>query len=323
MKTPDFIRQIKRKIRKARRRLLFLPIELLINAGLDKMAARLGLFKPKLIRYLDGGLASQMIMFAKAYHYALERNLPMYLDLHWYSVDGMDVLGVKNRQFLLFDLFPEIKKEYEDKIIHSHNLFQFLFSDDNKYSPDWLAPRSLYQKRYGGEIRCLLQHLDEMKRLFRFEIQLSEEEKHLAERIDNTNSCALDIRKGDFVGTVHDVCSDSYYINAITQMQKCVPDCIFYIFSNDEDYARNMVSSLDGNFVFIANRSEVQPGVDMWLMQRCKHAIISNSGFSLTPAILSYSSEKKVILPGKWNQTPAGNKIAKGHQLPGWDIIDC
>ena len=323
--TPSLFRRIKRKIRDKRKRLLAPIARVIVNSGLEALVARIGLYTPKVVKCMDGGLASQMIMLAQGYYYAKERNLPLYLDLDWYRRSGKDIRGVKNRPFHLFDIFPEIKKAYEGNVVRSSKFFQFLFSNDvpTKDGSEYLAPRSLYLKAYTHGIEHLLHHIDDMKLLFRFDITLSEEEKSLAEQIDTSNSCALHIRKGDFVGTAHDVCTDDYYLNAISRMQKLEPDCVFFVFSNDEAYARNLASQVSGNFVFISNRSETTPAVDMWLMQRCKHAIISNSSFSVVPAVLSYSKKKKVIMPNKWYKDQFVDANNASQVLPGWECMEC
>lgn len=322
---PSLFRRIKRKIRDKRKRLLAPIARAIVNSGLENLAARIGLYTPKVVKCMDGGLASQMIMLAQGYYYAKERNLPLYLDLDWYRRSGKDIRGVKNRPFHLFDIFPEIKKAYEGNVVRSSKFFQFLFSNDvpTKDGSEYLAPRSLYLKAYTHGIEHLLHHIDDMKLLFRFGITLSEEEKSLAEQIDTSNSCALHIRKGDFVGSMHDVCTDSYYLNAITRMQELVPDCVFFVFSNDEAYAHNLANQTKGNFIFITNRSETTPAIDMWLMQCCKHAIIPNSGFSLVPAILSYSTEKKVIMPSMWNKHTKVRHPNSVLPLPGWECLEC
>lgn len=316
---------MKRSLRRHRRQLLALLSRLLVNSGIEHIAERMGIITPMVVKLMDGGLASQMIMFAKGYHYAKERNLPLYLDLEWFDRCGRDVAGNPNRPFHLFDIFPEIKKQYSDKVIKTPELFQFLFTDvkPNGTPTEELPPHSLFLKAYGGELPCLIKHIDEMKHFFCYGVEMSAEEQQIALDIDTTNSCTLHVRKGDFVGSVHDVCTDKYYIEAINKMRSLVPDCTFYVFTNDEAYVRNMLNGAEGNFVYMTNRSETQPAVDMWLMQRCKHAIISNSGFSLVPAILSYSKDKEVILPSRWSNNEQGAKNAKAHQLPGWTIIEC
>lgn len=172
-------------------------------------------------------------------------------------------------------------------------------------------PRSLYLKRYGGEYACMVKHVNELKQLFRYGTELNEEEKKLSHDILSSNSYALHIRKGDFVGTVHDVCTDKYYTDAIARMQKEVPDCVFYIFSNDESYAKKLTELVEGNFVFLTNHSETQPCTDMMLMQQCKHAIIS------------YSPDKKVIMPKYWRKSNFKGKARHRHNLPGWVCLEC
>lgn len=304
-------------------------LSLIKTLKLEQLAQKLHLFEPKVIRYVDGGITSQMFMFAKGYYYAKRRNLPLYLDLSWFDNSGLDLNGNKNRGLLLFEAFPEIRKRYAECVMKPSSFFDFLYTDTamkrgrEKPASISLPPHSVYLYSYEFNMSYILEYIDDFKELFKMQIELTPEEKILAEQIHNTESCALHIRRGDFIGSMHEVCTEEYYLNAIEKMRSMVPDCVFYVFSNDESYVRKLLSNKEGCFVFIENRTEENPTADLWLMQECRHAIISNSGFSLMPAILSYSDDKKVILPDKWNQSPQGKDIARSHQLPGWDIIEC
>lgn len=86
---------------------------------------------------------------------------------------------------------------------------------------------------------------------------------------------------------------------------------------------KKLTELVEGNFVFLTNHSETQPCTDMMLMQQCKHAIISNSGFSLVHAIISYSPDKKVIMPKYWRKSNFKGKARHRHNLPGWVCLEC
>ena len=299
---------------------------------LDVLAGKTGLFNPRVIQWVDGGLASQMLMFAHGYVDAKKRNLPLYLVLDWFETSSCDILGNKNRFFLLFDVFPEIKRQFEHRVISKGTipwLFSQLFSDE--YDSQELLifessnnyPRSVYLQRYRAEgMNWFISELSDFKRLFNFNPQLSSKEKTIFESIRSTVSCALHIRKGDFVGSMHDVCSDSYYLKSIMQVLEKYPECVFYVFSNDEDYANNLLNKANCKFKILTGRNEENPVVDLWLMMQCKHAIISNSGFSLIAALLTYSEKKTVIMPRFWYNGKYKEHSECINQLPGWHCLD-
>ncbi len=306
--------------------------KMVYSLRLDSLACRLGFFSPKVIRYIDGGLASQMVMFAKGYVEAKRRKLPLFLEIEWFENNGCDIQGVKNRHWLLFDVFPEIQRRYKDSTLKESEIsiwFRRFFSDEYSnhgllsFGPCRDIPRSVYLRRYRAEgVQWFVSELKDLRELFDFSLKLTEEEKSFFESIKNTNSCALHIRKGDFVGSIHDVCSDAYYLAAIDKMLDLCPDSVFYVFTNDENYARKLLNDMNCKLQFLSNRSEGNPSVDLWLMMQCKHAIISNSGFSLIAALLTYAEEKRVIMPRYWLNGEYRERTECINQLPGWYCIE-
>lgn len=299
---------------------------------LDVLAGKIGLFTPRVIRWVDGGLASQMLMFAQGYVVAKKHGLPLYLVLDWFASSSRDILGNKNRFFLLFDVFPEIKSKYENHVVTKRSipwLFRQLFSDEHDsqelliFGSSKNYSRSVYLHRYRAEgMNWFISEISDLKRMFNFNPQLSLEENAIFECIRSTVSCAIHIRKGDFVGSMHDVCSDSYYLKSVMLIQEKYPECVFYVFSNDEDYANNLLNKANCKFKILTGRNEENPVVDLWLMMQCKHAIISNSGFSLVAALLTYSEEKTVIMPRFWYTGKYKEQSECINQLPGWHCLD-
>jgi hypothetical protein len=66
-----------------------------------------------------------------------------------------------------------------------------------------------------------------------------------------------------------------------------------FIFSDDIEWCR----SIFGNEV---NYVQDTPGVQLFLMSKMKHLILSNSTFAWWGAYLNGNKEKKVIAPKKW-----------------------
>lgn len=295
----------------------------------DRKAAARGWFTPKVIVRMDGGLASQMLFFAVGYAAAQKAGLPLYLDITWFKKDSQDLKGIQKREFNLFNAFPSIRDEYSDRLITRKDispLFMRIFSDSyderdyTDYCPEAFTGRSMYLDGYYGDIRYIAHEQANLRRLMRYGQPLTDEEKGILDDIRSTNSCAVHIRRGDFCGTIHEVCTEQYYTKAIGRILALQPDATFYIFTNDEAWSEALLQRLpyETKYVVLKGRSESNPITDMQLMQECKHAIISNSGFSMLPAFLTYSEEKIVIMPEFWFNGKLKEQSRDIFHMPGW-----
>lgn len=120
-------------------------------------------------------------------------------------------------------------------------------------------------------------------------------------KILNCNSVCLHIRRGDYLKYPRfQVCTEEYYQQAISYFKKQYSDSVFFIFSNGhsdiEWIKKNYNFSASIVWVDLRNNEEE----DFYLMQCCKHFIISNSTFSWWAAYLSNNKDKKVIAPYPW-----------------------
>lgn len=296
---------------------------------LDRKAAAKGWFSPRVVVRVDGGLASQMQFFAVGYAAAKKSGLPLYLDVTWFEKNGKDLQGQRNRAFTLFDAFPAIRQKYADRLVTEKSYsfaFRRIFSDSyvqreyTDYNPDAFTDRSMYLDNYYSNIRYIAQVQDDLRQLMCFAQELTDEEKIIQDGIKKQTSCALHIRRGDFCGTIHEVCTEKYYVEAISRMCELHPDVVFYVFTNDEVWTEKFLNSLDCpiEHVVLKNRSEASPITDMQLMSECKHAIISNSGFSLFPAFLTYREDKHVIMPEIWFNGALREQSRNVYHMPGW-----
>ncbi len=297
--------------------------------NLDIMLAKLGVFYPKVIVKMDGGLASQMNFFAVGYSVAKKTNLPLFFDVTWYEEDGKDNNGLKNRGFNLFNAFPLIREKYGNCLITKKDissLFTNLFRASyykrgvTDYTPELFDNRSVYLDGYYANVRYLLDVQPDLCQLMQFKQTLSDVDQCIQHEIHNCTSCALHIRRGDYCGTVHEVCTPQYYVKAIERMLELHPDVVFFVFSNDENWTEKFLGQLSERikYVMLRDRDEASPISDMQLMAECKHAIISNSGFSHFPAFLTYSEQKNVIMPDIWFGDKLNVDSRDLYFLPGW-----
>lgn len=116
------------------------------------------------------------------------------------------------------------------------------------------------------------------------------------------NSVAIHIRRGDYIGDrVREVCSMSYYRNAIQYLTLRYNDLFFFIFTNDIEFVKTNFFFLP-NYQIIDNYSLDTPDYyDLFLMTQVNHLIISNSTFSWWGAWLNQNSEKIVIVPERYH----------------------
>ncbi len=131
------------------------------------------------------------------------------------------------------------------------------------------------------------------------------------EQIQSAKAVALHVRRGDYLTTSEvfgGICTQAYYVSAVREMLKKVPDASFFVFSNDIKWVEEWIPKLCeeaqvqdvGRFVVIEGTTEDTGYLDMLLMSRCCHYILANSSFSWWGAYLNPSKEKLVIVPSVW-----------------------
>lgn len=126
--------------------------------------------------------------------------------------------------------------------------------------------------------------------------------KYLAQ-IDTTQSVSIHIRRGDYLKSENtklfgNICTEEYYRQAIASMKEKHGNCIFYVFTNDQDWAKEHMK--EDHFIIVEGNSEDDGYWDMFLMSRCKHNIIANSSFSWWGSWLNTNPDKTIIAPNKW-----------------------
>lgn len=131
--------------------------------------------------------------------------------------------------------------------------------------------------------------------LFHYKLQYTKYEKEISQRISDTNSVSIHLRRGDFVHSTLDICTKKYYDSAISMIKSRVNNPQFFIFSDDMEYARQLFGNLE-NALFVRGNKE-NAIYDMMLMSECKHNIISNSTFSFWASYLNINVNKIVLAP--------------------------
>jgi hypothetical protein len=131
----------------------------------------------------------------------------------------------------------------------------------------------------------------------------SENQKTLLD-IRNNNSISVHVRRGDYISnsvinSYHGVCDMAYYKDAIARIRSIVNEAVFFVFSDDMEWAKAEFQDIP-SIRFVENNSGPSSYMDMMLMSNCKHNIIANSSFSWWAAWLNINSAKIVMAPARW-----------------------
>jgi hypothetical protein len=264
---------------------------------------------------LSGGLGNQMFQFAFANNIAKKNNLDVRFSTDLLSIhNGYELFNVFKinmgiarpldiKKLLGWQAYGVVRK------ILSRRIFSFLrktnfFVEPNfhysKLHSNFICDNS-YIHGYWQSYKYFFSR-DEILSIFIFKKNTSRENLLLIDRINNSNSVSIHVRRGDYQNkySIHSLCQKEYYDKAINKILSLYPNAFFYIFSDDAAWVGK-------NFKTISDRKEVvnfnsgfNSFEDMRLMSLCKHNIISNSTFSWWGAYLNTNPKKIVICPEKW-----------------------
>jgi len=134
------------------------------------------------------------------------------------------------------------------------------------------------------------------------------------DRIGRAESVAVHVRGGDYLSAelfaeFGSVCGRRYYERAFGEATARLDNPRYFVFTNDRAHAEAMLPEDMRRTAEFVNDDPADPGLHLFLMSECRHAIIANSTFSWWGAFMKGQTEKKVIAPRGW-----GEKI----YLPGW-----
>jgi hypothetical protein len=132
----------------------------------------------------------------------------------------------------------------------------------------------------------------------------------LKDKIQNTNSVSLHVRRGDYLAHKnHLVLPLEYYSWALKMIQSLKGDCEVFVFSDDIPWCKEHLP----NFNYV----EIDDYLSFELMKFSKYKIIGNSTFSWWAA---YLSDSMVIAPKRWVVKEEDQKLVdkKGLILNDW-----
>ena len=211
------------------------------------------------------------------------------------------------------------------------------YYEEGFYDPKVLQFESMYLRGNFQSEKYFADITDEVRNLYRFPAL---EDMHLPEDLYGSTKACLDaIESTEAVG-IHmyrsdsrreaelyeGICTEKYYEGAVRFLQEKCPEATFFIFSNEPKWVKGWVENLIGSqiregmskeeihamenrFVMVEANTEYTGYLDMLLMSRCRHNIISNSSFSWWAAWINSNPDKLVVAPDRWVNDKESNDV--------------
>ncbi|WP_297814790.1 alpha-1,2-fucosyltransferase [Segetibacter sp.] len=193
------------------------------------------------------------------------------------------------------------------------------------FNPNFFkAPDDVFLIGYWMSWRYFEKFDKEIRQDFTIRPELISHLKVIEEKILETNSVSIHIRRSDFTtsknASLHGLVPIHFYEEAIKEITSKNSFSQFYVFSDDIDWVKQNLHS-KYPITFVSNEVTKTAFEDFYLMTICKHNIIANSTFSWWAAYLNNNPNKTVIAPQKWyNQSPYNYKDV--YPL-SWKILSC
>ena len=275
------------------------------------------------IMFLNGGLANQMFQYTfYRYGQLMNPSEDWYLDDSFFFVNDVHNGYELNR---VFGLKPRLLSEYFDKDVWEYmielkkqgsSIPQILLDNgielrmvseynnwkewnpfngrldqlDNVFE-EWMTglDGEVYYNGYGicGDYFKKIEKI--IRPEFTFPKISDERNAEYLKEIESTNSCALHVRRGDFV-SLNVAAPDDFYDQMVDEMLLKEPDGTFFVFSDDipycEEHKKEMGLEKPEKVVFVKGNSGEDSFRDLQLMSKCRNIMVGNSSFSFMASLL-------------------------------------
>ncbi len=265
-----------------------------------------------------GGLGNQMFQYALGRTVADRLNVPLKLDvtgfrdyaLHRYSLWALNI-----REDLATD--AEIAHAAGGRLAGANQLInravplvrpwprQHIRESGFAFDPHVLeAPDGSYLDGYWQSDKYFGDSEERVRVEFSFRAPLRGQDLQIAEGMLGRTAVSLHVRRGDYVSDaktsqVHGACDAEYYQRCVEYVAQRVETPVFFVFSDEPDWARENLN-IPYPTTVVSHNDASRNFEDLRLMSLCNHHIIANSSFSWWGAWLDPEPSKIVLMPQRW-----------------------
>jgi len=270
------------------------------------------------IAEIIGGLGNQLFEYGAARRVALMFNHELKLDLTFFETyHNPDVFRLDkfNVKYSVAQPGEITKLKRKDAPVLLNRIWKKVFKSPlyfnakNHFDTPWFRKndvnqlknkKSIYLSGYFAKPEFFYEIENILLKEFTLKKELNEINKEMQENIQQVNSVSLHIRRGDYVNNpVFAELPVSYYKKGISIIKDKVKDPVFFIFSDDLNWAKDNLN-IDSEVVFVDINDGKTDYMELMIMASCQHNIIANSTFSWWGARLNQNKDKIVLAPKKW-----------------------
>lgn len=282
----------------------------------------------KVIVRLMGGLGNQMFQYAFGKNLSVTNNTELVLDKT--LLENVKVEDTV-RDFEL-NIFPNINFRWatEDEIFmyngssgasvyqkvlrRVRNTFepkQLVIQERNHINPDYLTVKdnACFVGRWQSHL-FFKKTETQIREDFKLQKPIIDGFDEMLDKIKNSSSVCVHVRRGDLVTNKTynreiGALPREYYQSAFSLIREEIDTPYFFIFSDDPEWCQKYLLT-DINSEVVSEKLAGKCAVGhFYLMQQCKHFVISNSTFAWWAAYLASGDDKKVFYPDPWNKDPS------------------
>jgi hypothetical protein len=271
-----------------------------------------------IITQLNGGLGNQMFQYAAGRSLACSLHAELKLDISAFRTDTFRHYNLSayniTENFTNESDLESVRRPLPWMIRHPAEAWRFMhrrnptirYVRESRFSFDPgipALPDNIYLEGYWQSEKYFKQIEPLIRREFRLRNPPGVIVRDLADRIGESPSVSIHVRRGDFASNpatnaTHGVCSTGYYQQAIDKISCKDDDTRFWIFSDDPAWVKENIT-IDRPSCCISDH-HLKDYEEMYLMSCCRHHIIANSSFSWWGAYLGSHPGKTVITPKRW-----------------------
>ena len=256
-----------------------------VTPALYKFGCRLGLFRPSIIIYVDGGICSQMHQYLLGRYYA-EQGFRVSYAIGWFARNGKDNNGIHSRFFEFPDLWPDLPFEVASSKLVTFYSRVFPVKRNGMHFPLQVEPPCYFHGYYFFDDEKAYGEI--FRRYFTLENAVSTDKLSVVASWPGPK-CAVHVRRGDLANmddTFYGKVTVDYFRKAIRYVRERYEHVKFFFFSDEiewvEENLREYYDDLPHELIR-GNRAFE----DLNLMAHCDCFVASQGSAGKTAALMN------------------------------------
>ena len=198
-------------------------------------------------------------------------------------------------------------------------------SENGDYMPEIYQMDNVYLYGFWGCEKYYEDIIPLLQQKIRFPKSNNPKNAQAAAAMGSEQSVSVHIRRQDYLTVADgrrymDICTKKYYGAAMEYINKRVQKPVYYIFSDDSEYAKRHFN--EDNMRVVDWNTGGDSMYDMELMSRCRHNICANSTFSIWGARLNKNPHKIMIRPLRHDNYEKTSVSETADYWKNWILID-